>query len=675
MANERSVLCGTASGARLPALPRPPLRLRIWERQPNVFFEIADVRDGLWAEVPDPFGDLFDIAAYVYCADQSFRRGSAKDEHFGAAWRRVLHFAVPVRLPDLWGRPDVREALTAALSFLSEDEYHFHFEPLASPRRFEAHLDFGTDRFGGAVEEVMLFSGGLDSLAGAVQRAVADRGQVLLVHHRSNPKTDPVLRRLVRELSLRARARPPIYLPVRINKERGMSREPTQRTRSFLYAALGATVSFMLGLDRVRFYENGVVSVNLPPSAQVVGARASRTTHPRALRRFGDLFSLLAGRRFTVENPFLWETKAALIRRIAAAECADMIGATRSCACPRGASNEQPHCGVCSQCIDRRFAVLAAGQEAHDPAGDYRADLLTGPRAPGPEQTMLAVYAQAAADVADMRPGEFFGRYGELSRVVGEVGESPEVAAQKVFELYRRHAREVNEVIEAGIAARRGEIRRRTLPPSCLLRMVYDEGEAGPAAPPAAAASPATPANVFRRKGQAWEVRFAGRTAFILLPSKGAAYLHLLLQQPGRPVSAARTAAGVAGDPAKFALGNAGDVADRDALTAYRADYQDHVEEMEKARKAGDEVLMGQLQKDMAALLDAIRKAQGLGGRPRKAGDDRDRVRKAVAIAVRRAVADIAKYDPGLAEHLSPPRLRYGRDLCYDPPASVAWET
>ena len=39
--------------------------------------------------------------------------------------------------------------------------------------------------------------------------------------------------------------------------------------------------------------------------------------------------------------------------------------------------------------------------------------------------------------------------------------------------------------------------------------------------------------NVFRRKGQAWQVRFAGGEEFILLPSKGAAYLHLLLQRPG----------------------------------------------------------------------------------------------------------------------------------------------
>ena len=39
-----------------------------------------------------------------------------------------------------------------------------------------------------------------------------------------------------------------------------------------------------------------------------------------------------------------------------------------------------PHCGQCSQCIDRRFAILAAGQEHEDPAEAYKVDLFLGER-------------------------------------------------------------------------------------------------------------------------------------------------------------------------------------------------------------------------------------------------------------------------------------------------------
>ena len=35
-----------------------------------------------------------------------------------------------------------------------------------------------------------------------------------------------------------------------------------------------------------------------------------------------------------------------------------------------------PHCGQCSQCIDRRFAILAAGQDEDDPEDAYKVDLL-----------------------------------------------------------------------------------------------------------------------------------------------------------------------------------------------------------------------------------------------------------------------------------------------------------
>ena len=85
--------------------------------------------------------------------------------------------------------------------------------------------------------------------------------------------------------------------------------------RSFLYVSIGATVAQMLGQRNVRFYENGVVSLNLPVSAQVVGSRATRTTHPRVLEDFGKLIGLVAGSTFTVENPFKWQTKGEVIEK------------------------------------------------------------------------------------------------------------------------------------------------------------------------------------------------------------------------------------------------------------------------------------------------------------------------------------------------------------------------
>ena len=131
----------------------------------------------------------------------------------------------------------------------------------------------------------------------------------------------------------------------------------------------------LFGLDRVEFFENGIVSLNLPMVAQVVGARATRTTHPQALAGFRAVLSALLGRPFDVANPFMWLTKAEVVGRIAANGLGELIPHTRSCTRVRDMTKLHPHCGLCSQCVDRRVGVLAAGLDRYDPAEAYAVDL------------------------------------------------------------------------------------------------------------------------------------------------------------------------------------------------------------------------------------------------------------------------------------------------------------
>jgi hypothetical protein len=81
------------------------------------------------------------------------------------------------------------------------------------------------------------------------------------------------------------------------------SLEHTQRSRSFLYATVAFIVADLLGNTRIRFYENGVVSINLPIADQVVGSRATRITHPLVLAQFCAFFSAVTGTSIEVENP------------------------------------------------------------------------------------------------------------------------------------------------------------------------------------------------------------------------------------------------------------------------------------------------------------------------------------------------------------------------------------
>jgi hypothetical protein len=677
MAPERLVLCGGAEPSGGAGSDPEPVRLWLSGPHRNVHRHLDDVLASMYTEVPAVFLDLIDLACYVYAADQAIVRGGGGVADCGDAWRRNLVFHVPVREPDFWRADPVRDALVSALSFLSEDEYRFEFAPLDEP--INLLLDCGGTAFDGYVEDVVMFSGGLDSLAGAVQETVTDRRKVLLLNHRSTDKVVPRHEALLAGLAGHAGDARPHHVRVRVNKDKPLGRAFTQRPRSFLFAALGATFATMIGLNRLRFYENGVVSLNLPLSAQVVGARASRTTHPRVLAEFGRLVSLLTGKPFRVENRFLWATKADVVRTIAAAGCGDLIGRSTSCGHTWELTRQHTHCGRCSQCVDRRVAVLAAEQEAHDPGDAYGVDLLTGARPKGQDRVLLAAYLETANQVERMTDLQFVTRFGgELSRAVPFIGGPPEEAARGVLDLYRRHARDVTGVVDRAIAEHRRAIRRRELPDTCLVRLVTDGGADAAAQPGADAAgvrlTDSAAAYSFRRSGMAWVYRFAGGEPTVLLPSKGACYLHRLLSQPGACPSAVDLALQAARRPDRRGLGDAGERLDRESLSAYHVRIAELREEEAEAERNNDPGTLDRVRAELEPLLDELRAAVGAGGRLRRVAEDRERVRKAVRNAIGRAIDDIADFDRPFADHLRR-HVQCGRNLCYNPEREVRWET
>lgn len=92
----------------------------------------------------------------------------------------------------------------------------------------------------------------------------------------------------------------------------------------------------MSGKDRFSFYENGVVSINPPLSGDVVGGRATRTTHPKVLRGLESLFSMLLDRQIEIQTPLQWLTKKEVTQKIAEAGGADMRRSSRRSAVARG---------------------------------------------------------------------------------------------------------------------------------------------------------------------------------------------------------------------------------------------------------------------------------------------------------------------------------------------------
>ena len=148
------------------------LAMNVSEPGKNVNLRIDYISRPMIGNIPDPLIDLLEVAAYVYCADQRIARGSAMLTNFGEDWRRSLIFSIPVRHPEVWQRADVQELLLDTLGFLSDDSYEFHFRTAETPVQprelyFPELLDALQDN-----DEVALFSGGVDSFAGAVNDIV-----------------------------------------------------------------------------------------------------------------------------------------------------------------------------------------------------------------------------------------------------------------------------------------------------------------------------------------------------------------------------------------------------------------------------------------------------------------------------------------------------------------------
>ena len=538
------IVCGGASESRLP-IRRNLLRLSLGPNHGgNVKLGIEELHAAVAAKLPAPFVDLLELATYVYVADQAVKRGTSA---LSDRWRRRLVFRVPVRALKLWQGEAMQAALVRTLSFLSEDCYQFEFVAATGPKPVQNYLTGGATALEAPIEETCLFSGGLDSLGGAIEEAVVNGRRIALVTHQPTTKLLSRYSRLRLELQKRAKYRP-LFVPVTINKDSSLSCETTQRSRSFLFLALGACVAECVGGSRVRFYENGVLSFNLPPCAQVVGAKATRTTHPRVLTGFAEILSLLAGRTYAVDNPFLWTTKTEVVQKIMAADCQDLIAFSTSCAHTWDKSLLHPHCGVCSQCIDRRFAVLAARAETFDPEADYKVGLLVQERDRRLDQAMLASYVEMANAVQRMSLATFFSHFGEVGRVLRHLGLPANDAGARVFDLYKRHATQVVGVMKAALTRYAAEVLARELPAYCLVGMMCDRA----IVPPSSAATEgdattvatATDRCVFRKSGPGiWEVQFCGGKVFPLFDSVGALYLHELLANPNKVITAANLVA------------------------------------------------------------------------------------------------------------------------------------
>jgi 7-cyano-7-deazaguanine synthase in queuosine biosynthesis len=448
-------------------------------KEVNINLRLEDLAKIFEKHLTSRLKDLLEIAAYVFSADCSTSRGEgwADRQATTESWGREFQFVIPVRDINFWQRNEVQQLLVQILKFLSDDNYIFNFQLLTVEQPQQQYLELDDKKedwpFYG-IDRVLMFSGGLDSLAGAIESAV-NSDKLVLVSHRSVATMNKRLRNLINKLQQTYTSVQLLHIPVWVNKDKKLGRESTQRTRSFLFSALGAVVAESLKANGVSFFENGVVSLNLPVADEVVRARASRTTHPYVLDLFSKLYSLITERNFVVDNPYLFKTKVEVINTIAINNGSHLISQTCSCAHQWHKSKNQWHCGTCSQCIDRRIAIISAKQEKNDPENDYVSDVFTGTRKDGYEKNMAVNYVRHAFELSQMSEEDIAAKFNrELSRAVRHFSRRSETA-QKLIETHKRHGEAVTEVVKQTLQSHITQLFGGNLEQSSMLSMVFGQ--------------------------------------------------------------------------------------------------------------------------------------------------------------------------------------------------------
>ncbi|HLR88526.1 MAG TPA: hypothetical protein VK042_02235 [Atopostipes sp.] len=449
-AKEHIILC---NGAKLPQSSIKEQDVVQLEYNPNspdinVNIPLPKFVESVY-HLPKRVKDLLEIAAYVFTADRKIKRGTTDSVEY-QSWSRNLRFIIKVRDHEFWSQDSVKEILAEALKFMTGDaSYSFEFIDgfTTGKSNFFDKEEFTIKP--SAPTRVILFSGGLDSLAGIVDSLETTRENIYLISHVSQPGILKTQRGLLTALERDYPGRCKHYT-FTCNLKGDVAREETQRTRSLLYSAIAYAIAVAHSRESFYFYENGITSINFKKRGDLLNARASRTTHAKTIGLISDLLSKIHESHFKVEHPYLFNTKTDILEILAKHKKQNYINSSVSCSATRMKKQNATHCGGCSQCVDRRFATHAAGVEAYDGTAIYDLDFVNETVDDRPKKTTIIDYVRLARDFKKMNYRTFYSeKLSELSEIVDYIeGGDEEGKVEKIYQLCVKHGRQIEQAIK-----------------------------------------------------------------------------------------------------------------------------------------------------------------------------------------------------------------------------------
>ena len=330
----------------------------------NLYFDFSS----LLRAVPQPSETALDfllVAATVYALDKLLPRSEAKD-----GWKRSFEVEIPVRNAKRWTASS--QTADECLSFLSGDSWKLLFversHPIVRRKRRKRHSRTVVRPVSGS--RACLFSGGLDSLIGAIDCLELTNGEPLCLVGHHDPNIGGVQKDQQQILEVLRRLYPNRCRPILVGVgHSGKSAEITMRSRSILFVALGIVAAAHLG-DRspLLIPENGTIALNVPLTPSRRGSCSTRTAHPHYLTLLQDWLDGI-GLAHPLQNPLLEKTKGE-----AAGQCQNQAALKQtaflstSCA-KRGHTSSWVRrtagsCGRCMPCLYRRAALHSIGMDS-----------------------------------------------------------------------------------------------------------------------------------------------------------------------------------------------------------------------------------------------------------------------------------------------------------------------
>lgn len=434
-------------------------------------FEDRRLEDAFGASIRSDLADLSAVAMAVYISDRLIRRPSHSDRAT-FAWTRRLHLRIPLWNPERWAL--LADSLADLLWWCTEDQWTFEFLPrppqTIGPEHSVQRLLIA------AVEppvRTALFSGGLDSLAGLCDAIAQEpRGSIVLMCATTHSRLTNRQQQLAKQVAQRTGVRlVPVVVPFGFRRQ-GRSYnadEPTQRTRGFVFMALGAVAAHLAGCRELNVYENGVGIVNLPYTDAQLGTNTSRSVHPRTMAGLEQLVQAVTEMPFAIEPTALWRTKGQLNGAISRLGLSDLVALTVSCDGFPQRRSGTPVCGVCPSCLLRRQSLHASGLLAHDNPAAYRWDILNphvriGSKHLYPWRAMHDQVARLEAALAGDNPWQgltrLYPQFADLAERPTAVTRSTEDPRGALVTLYRQYVAEWRAFPAQPVASERQRVTR-----------------------------------------------------------------------------------------------------------------------------------------------------------------------------------------------------------------------